>query len=249
MVRIVPSPPSTTARSVSPAGSAPSTAPSRSVRPCFSTSCAGTRTSTPASTARSITRSRAAAVCAGLRRVKTVIEPRWLHGSAFRAAASKSCVAPSRPASASHTKLSRLPAGPGRPDGGVARARLRPSSSTAKRPTATQRGAARVGRPDDSPSTHLVAAGLELRLDQGEAVEARRGAADHRREDLGERDEGHVDHDQVRLEWQLAGLERARVGALDHGHPRILAQPPVKLRRRPRPAPRPPRRRAAAGNR
>ena len=41
-VRIVPSPPMTTARSVGASGSAPSTAPGSSERPCFSTSSAGT---------------------------------------------------------------------------------------------------------------------------------------------------------------------------------------------------------------
>jgi hypothetical protein len=37
-------------------------------------------------------------------------------GSALRAAASRSSTAPARPASASQTKLSRFPAGPGSPE-------------------------------------------------------------------------------------------------------------------------------------
>ena len=74
-----------------------------------------------------------------------------------------------------------------------------------------------------------LAPDLELRLDHRQAVE--RGAAqrERRRQHLGQRDERDVDHDQVGSVRELAGAQRAGVAALDHGHPRIVAQPPVEL--------------------
>ena len=133
----------------------------------------GERTSTPASRASSITRRSAAPVISAFACVKTVTRP---HGSALRAAASRSSAPPARPGSASHTKVSRLPAGPGRPEERVAEHR---QAELGARELAhrDQRRAPVVGRAHDAALPHALAAHLELRLDHRQQVEARRRGA------------------------------------------------------------------------
>ena len=94
-----------------------------------------------------------------------------VHGSTSRAAASTSASARPRPGSAIQTNVSRLPAGPGRPDEREARGRDTPSSR-GRSPTADQRRAAVVGGAHHPALAHALAADLELRLDQRQAVEA-----------------------------------------------------------------------------
>ena len=89
------------------------------------------------------------------------------------------------------------------------------------------RGALRVAH--DAAAADVLAPDLELRLDHRQRVEALGRAGEHGREHLAQRDERDVDDDQVRRVGQLRRLQRARVDALDHGHPRVLAQRPVEL--------------------
>ena len=224
----MPSPPRTSARSVSASGSVPSAAPGSSSKPCLSISSAGTCRRTPASAHisrhpahRLVGPARGAAGehGDGLRRAQ---------GSALRAACSRSSCAPARPASASHTKLSRLPAGPGQPGGGEAEHR-QPELLAREAAHLDQRSPPVVGRAHHAAAAHALAADLELGLDQGEQVEPLGRRAHHRGQHLGQRDERHVDHHQVGRLRQLSRLELPRVAPLDHGHPRVLAQPPAQL--------------------
>ena len=92
-----------------------------------------------------------------------------------------------------------------------------------------QRPPPRRGVPHDPALADLAPPDLELGLDQGQAVEPLGRAAEHGRQDLGQRDERDVDHDQVRRVGQLVGTQRARVAPFDDRHPRIGAEPPGKL--------------------
>ena len=232
VVRIVPSPPSTTARSVSPAGSAPgSTSVRRLDAVLRRPPPGGTRTSTPASRGQlDDAPQRVAGVLRPRVREDGEAARRAAHGSALRAAASRSSTRARRARPRRARRRSRgCPAGPGRPDEakpstdapsslarvlghGHAAPRAGPRARAPRRPCPTR------SRPD-----------LELRLDHGEAVEARRRCREHGRQHLRQRDERDVGHDQVRREGQLGRLERAGVAALDHGHPLVVAKPPVEL--------------------
>ncbi len=75
-----------------------------------------------------------------------------------------------------------------------------------------------------------LAADLELRLDHRQAVErARPWSRGPPGRTLRQGDEGDVDDDQIRAVREVAGRDRAGVGALDHGHALVLAQAVVEL--------------------
>ena len=136
---------------------------------------------------------------------------------------------------------------PGQARGAVplhARARAARAAS----PADDQRLEAVVGVAHDPALAHPAAPELELRLHQREQVEARRGAGDHRGQDLGQGDEREVHHDQVGPVRQGRGVQPPGVHPLHHGHaadPRAAASRALRSRR-PRRSPGPPR--AAAGS-
>ena len=124
-------------------------------------------------------------------------------------------------------KLSRLPAGPGRPE---EQYRWTPSpTARAASPAEHQRLQPVVGVPHDPTLPHPAAPQFELRLHQREQVEARRGAGDHRGQHLGEGDEREVHHDQVGPVLQGRGVQPPGVHPFHHDHAAILTQPPVEL--------------------
>ena len=221
-VRIVPSPPSTMQRSASASCCSTSSIPVPRSRPCLRTSSASNTSVAPARRAAATSSPRASA--------EPPLRRRWVITTALtrrprRAARRRR--RPRAPPSPSHTNVSRLPAGPGQARGGEAQHRgaqlLRAGRHGA------QRGAPRLGVAHHAAAAHVLAAGLELRLDHRERVEALGGARQHGREHLAQRDEADVEHDQVGRVGQLRRLQRAGVGALDHRHPRVLAQRPVEL--------------------
>ena len=147
-------------------------------------------------------------------------------GSASRAAATRSCT-PSRAASVHHTKLSRLPAGPGSPEEQYPWT-LMPGLQ--RRLTRRHQRLEAVGRvAHHAALADAVAADLELRLHEREQVEPRGRAGRHGGQHLGQADERHVDHDQLGRVGKLLLVQVAGVHAFEHGHARILAQPPVEL--------------------
>ena len=82
---------------------------------------------------------------------------------------------------------------------------------------------------NDTFLADLEAASLELRLHQGDNVAA---AAEHRRyarEHVTQRDERHVDGDDVDRTVELGRLQVACVRALDDHDPWIASQPPIEL--------------------
>ena len=135
---------------------------------------------------------------------------------------------PSRPGSASQTNVSWLPAGPGRPEDAKP-STAAPSDSRGPRRHVDQRLAPVVGRPHDAALPHPLAPDLELGLDHRQAVPALGRARERRGQSLAQRDERDVGDDEVGRVGQRAGLERARVHALDHRHARVVADLPVKL--------------------
>ena len=148
-----------------------------------------------------------------------------LHASTSASRASTST--PPRAPSPSHTNVSRLPAGPGSPE--EAKPSTAAPSSTRAGGHRADRGPPRLGVAHHAAAAHVLAPGLELRLDHRQRVEALGRARQHGREHLAQRDEADVDHDQVGRVGQLRRLQRPRVDALDHRHPRVLAQRPVEL--------------------
>ena len=145
-------------------------------------------------------------------RIRGTVVP--LIGAAGSSSASRAAVirssTPPRSASVHHMKLSRLPAGPGRPEEQY-RWTLSPSA-TCRLSRGDQRLEPVLGLPHHAPLAHAPAPELELRLDESEHVEARGGAGDHRRQDLGQGDEGEVHHDQIRAgtaETRAAGCGRS----------------------------------------
>ena len=100
-----------------------------------------------------------------------------------------------RPASARQTNVSRLPFGPGSPE------EWKPSTADAERRRGLadeDQGFAAVARvAHDAALADPAAAELELRLDHRQGVEAGRPRSEHGGEDLAQRDERDVDHDQV----------------------------------------------------
>ena len=120
----------------------------------------------------------------------------------------------------------------GCPSGRAARRRRSraPAGRARRRPSATARIASRR-----SPASRTTPRPTRLRpssncgLTIASDLAAGRQAARHRRQDLGQGDEGDVDRRQRRREGQVGGQQLAPVEALDHGHPRILAQAQVDL--------------------
>ena len=118
-----------------------------------------------------------------------------------------------RPARAARTRRSRA---------------VSPSRSRAAGKAATSASRRSPAEADHAPLP-TAAAQLELGLHERQAVEARGGAANHRAEHLGQRDEGQVDREQVRRERRVGGLQGAGVLSLQHAHPLVLAEPPMEL--------------------
>ena len=84
----------------------------------------------------------------------------------------------------------------------------------------------------DAALPDFCAAGLELRFHQDDHVAAGVEERWDDREDETQRDERHVDRDDAedaRVWWKLIGNQRSRVHALDDGHSRVAAQPPIEL--------------------
>src|SRR5829696_3565565 len=79
----------------------------------------------------------------------------------------------------------------------------------------------------DNAFRRIAAAGLELRLDQHDRLPAGAREGERRRQRLVDADEGHVCDDEVRRVRQLGDL--AGVRPLEHGDPRIFADPGVQL--------------------
>src|SRR5882672_8988557 len=90
-------------------------------------------------------------------------------------------------------------------------------------------GAVLRGIAHDPTLADVLAAGLELWLDERDDLAARRQHVEDRRQHLFQRDEGHVDDGQRRLIAEEAWVQRARVCVLHDHHARVLAQPLVEL--------------------
>ena len=116
-------------------------------------------------------------------------------------------------------------------------------------PTDDQRGAGARGVAHHAALADLPAPHLELGLDQRQAVEPLRRAGQHGRQHLGQRDERHVDHDQIGRVRQLARAgATARCSARSRSPADRSATASRARRRRRRPRPRA-RRRPGAGSR
>ena len=148
-------------------------------RPCLLVSSGRGAASTPASRRQlDAAVASAGAVSSGRRCVKTVTSATGAHGSTSRAAGlqrPRRAPARARPRRAS-TNVSRLPFGPGQARGREAEHR-RAERRAPPRPTATSAAAAGAGVAHHAALADPLAADLELRLDQRQAVEARRRAA------------------------------------------------------------------------
>src|SRR5206468_3420281 len=83
--------------------------------------------------------------------------------------------------------------------------------------------------PDDSTLAHGLAPHLELGLHQRDDLTARREHAEHRGQDLLQRDERDVDDRERRLLAEDPRVERPRVGLLHDHHAGVLAQLGVEL--------------------
>ncbi len=197
-----------------------SSIPSAGRSECLAVSSSVNRSTTPARRAAAISSRRATAVS-----VDAAVGEHGggLHASTPSSAATTSVSAPARPSSANHTNVSRLPAGPGRPDGAKPCTERRAGGDGRDRLAAELHVAHHAALADTLPPH------LELRLDHRQAVVPRRGHAEHGRQHLPQGDERDVDHDQVGRVRELVGLDRARVATLDHGHALVVAQPPVEL--------------------
>src|SRR6187200_749446 len=80
---------------------------------------------------------------------------------------------------------------------------------------------------DHAAPPDLLAAGLELRLDEDERLPARLREPERRRQRDADADERDVAGHEVRGERELGQLTGVR--ALEHGHARIVAQSLVEL--------------------
>ena len=78
-------------------------------------------------------------------------------------------------------------------------------------------------------AANLVASRLELRLDQRHHVRTGAEQRRNRREDQAQRDERHVDGDDIHRTRQMRGQQVARVHPFDDEDARVVAQPPVEL--------------------
>ena len=86
------------------------------------------------------------------------------------------------------------------------------------------------GRIGDEPALlYLLAARFELRLDECHHVAFRCEEGRKRGEDVLERDERHVDGDQVDLVWHIILCKRSRIDTFSDDHARIRAETPVEL--------------------
>ena len=168
---------------------------------------------------------RASVVAGGCEWVISAAAVRPAHGSTAATAASRS--ATSAPLAAAPDEGLAVALRPGQPGGGEAEHR---QAELAGRVGDGEDRLAAVGRRRGRrrPADPL-AAELELRLDHRQDVAAGRDAGRDRGQHLGQRDERDVDRRQVGRERQVGGLEAAGVDALDHGHPRVLAQAAVEL--------------------
>ena len=75
----------------------------------------------------------------------------------------------------------------------------------------------------------LAAAGFELRLDEGHHVATPAQERWDTRKDVPERDERHIDGDDIDERRHITRLQRARVGAFDDHDTRIVPETPVEL--------------------
>ena len=133
-----------------------------------------------------------------------------------------------RRASASQTNVSRLPFGPGRPGARVAEHR-RAEPAAAARPTAIsaprRSGGSRTTPPLPTRSRPTSNCGLTS------ARQSNRGAA--HASTGGSTFASEMNDTSITIRsgayGQLGRAQRAGVAPLDHGHPRIVAQPPVEL--------------------
>ena len=138
---------------------------------------------------------------------------------------------PPAAAAADRRRVAERPARPGlgQPEEGLAvalraraarttrsRARAAPARGAAPA-TATSAARRSAGLAHHAALADALAADLELRLDHGQRVEARRGGGQDRGQDLGQRDERDVGDDEVGPVGQLGGVQRAGVAALEHG--------------------------------
>ena len=96
-------------------------------------------------------------------------------------------------------------------------------------PTATSAARRAAGSRTTPPLPTRSRGDLELGLDEREHVVGRGEAAEHGGQHLGEGDERDVHHREVGHDRKHCRLQRARVGALQHAHPRIAAQAVVEL--------------------
>src|SRR2546421_7751204 len=94
---------------------------------------------------------------------------------------------------------------------------------------ALDHGAMLYGIAHDTALADVLAAGLELRLDERDHFAARGEHVENRRQHLLQRYEGHVDHGQRGLVAEQPRVERARFRVLHHDDTRILAQLVVEL--------------------
>ena len=181
--------------------------------------------------ARRATSSRiAGAVSAGRRWVKTVATAaRFIPARppARRRRGPRS--ARGRPASASHTNVSRLPFGPGSPLEAKPRTAA-PSSRAAASPTATSALRRAAGSRTTPPLPTAARPTSNCGLTIARQSYALRGAGEHGREHLGQRDERDIDHDQLGSvrERRREAASRAFL-PLEHRHARIGAQPKLQL--------------------
>ena len=164
---MLPSPPSTSARSVGSSASAPSRTPSCSSMPCFSASAAGTSTSTPRSRASASSRPTHSPVCSGYWCVNSVMRSGFFTAPP---AAPRPRPNPRRraPALGEPDEALLVPRRARQPGGGVAEhgVPLRGGPLTDR----DERRPPVVRRAHDAALPHLLAPDLELRLDQREAV-------------------------------------------------------------------------------
>ena len=220
-VRMVPSPPITTQTSTSRESSAVELQPGARHQAVLA-GLARRRSGASRRRARaSISAPRAGAVSAARRWVSTVATRFTAHLQARRGVeiGDRARRGRARPARRTSPGSPPGPAAPRRRTRAPPRPRPRRRVATRDDRLTPQRGIA-----DHAALADPVAADLELRLDHDERVEPLRGAREHRREHLGERDEGHVGDDEVGPVRQRRDVDGARVDALEHGHARVVAQ-------------------------
>src|SRR5581483_6958187 len=215
---IVPSPPSTTARSAS------STSVRHGSRRCFSTSSSANSSSTPAFSATRCSRATAGPIASGLPCVTTATRRTGSADGAIDPAveligdAGFGGGGEEKEELAVSFRSGQARVYHGSDLGTPLEHRLR---DLAEHP------AVRVRVADDSALADVRPPGLELGLDENERAPAGRGERERRRQRLPHRDERDVADDEVGRVWKL--LEAARVRALEHGHARVGAQARVEL--------------------